>query len=429
MSALCPGRHKKLVSCPPLAERLRAGAAPGRADRLADAVTLVFENALILDPERAAPERGSLLVRDGRILSRMEKGSVRPEDARRIPLAGFSLAPGFIDLHFHGRLVFARGDAFSKELERASADRPDEGTTAFLPTSVAWPGERLSEFVEALAGEVSEPRGPGALPLGIHLEGPWINAEAAGAQPAKAIRPCRREEVEDLLARAGGAVRLVTMAPEVDGSRELLAILGAAGIRAALGHSLARAEQIHAAVGEGLSHVTHLFNAMGGLHHRETGVAGHALADDRLSCDLICDGAHVHPDLVVAAARTKGERLSLITDRIELTETAEPGFGSGRLRNDGTAIRMPDGRLAGSSLSLDRALRNATRFGAMTRLEAVAACTLRPARVLGMEAERGTLRPGARADFAVLGPDDRVVQTWVGGRCVYASGELPSVPG
>lgn len=380
-------------------------------------MTLLFENAQILDPERAAPERGSLLVRGGRIVERLERGARAPEDARRVVLDGLALAPGFIDLHFHGELVFARGEAFIKALARSTQARAREGTTAFLATSVAWPGERLSEFVEGAARAVAAASDAGAVPLGIHLEGPWINAAAAGAQPSEAIRACRPEEVRELLARADGAVRLVTLAPEVEGSRELLEILAAAGVVAALGHSLASAPQIDVAVAEGLCHVTHLFNAMGYRDRRAPGVAEHALADDRLGCDLICDGVHVAPDLVVAACETKGERLSLITDRLEPAPGA--GFGSGELRDDGVAIRLPDGRLAGSSLSLERALRNAVAFGAMTRLEAVAACSLRPARVLGLEAERGTLRVGARADLVALDPDNRVVETWIGGVSRY----------
>ena len=167
----------------------------------------------------------------------------------------------------------------------------------------------------------------------------------------------------------------------------------------------------------GARHVTHLWNAMSGLHHRAPGLAGAALADDRLSCDLICDGVHVHPAAVRVAARAKRDRLVLITDRV----SPGAGFGAGALIDDGTALRLADGRLAGSRLSLDRALHNAVSFGAMTRLEAVAAVSLRPARLLGLERERGTLRPGARADLALLDAEGRVAETWLAGRRVYAA--------
>jgi N-acetylglucosamine-6-phosphate deacetylase len=156
---------------------------------------------------------------------------------------------------------------------------------------------------------------------------------------------------------------------------------------------------------------------MSGIHQRAPGLAGVALSDDRLSCDLICDGVHVHPLLVRLAARAKRERLLLITDRV----SAGTGFGAGALLDDGTALRLPDGRLAGSRLTLDRAVRNAVSFAAMTQLEAVAAATLRPARLLGVERERGTLRPGARADLVVLDAAGAVAETWLAGLRVYAA--------
>ena len=153
------------------------------------------------------------------------------------------------------------------------------------------------------------------------------------------------------------------------------------------------------------------------VRHREPGLAGTALADDRLSADLICDGIHVHPALVRTASRALGERLLLVTDRVDppLGETA-PSFGSGPLRDDGTAWRLPDGRLAASRLGMDGALRNAIAFADLAPLAAVAACTLRPARLLGLESEIGTLRVGARADLAVLDAELGVTATWVGGR-------------
>jgi N-acetylglucosamine-6-phosphate deacetylase len=163
---------------------------------------------------------------------------------------------------------------------------------------------------------------------------------------------------------------------------------------------------------------------MGAFHHREPGVIGTVLAEDRLSCDLICDGVHVHPSAVRLAARAKRDKLALITDNVAMPSgednaNAIASFGSGALKDDGVALRLADGRLAGSRLTLDRALANAQQFGALSRLEAVRAMTLTPARLLGLERERGTLRLGARADFAMLGPDGGVAETWLAGRCVW----------
>jgi N-acetylglucosamine-6-phosphate deacetylase len=286
---------------------------------------------------------------------------------------------------------------------------------------VAWSREDLGRRVEKLAGLVTQGGFPGAAPIGIHLEGPWLAPAAAGAQPVGAIRAYDAREGREVLARGRGALRMVTLAPEVDGAAALLADLAREGILAALGHSRARASEVGTAVEGGARHVTHLFNAMAPLHQREPGLVGSALADERLTCDLICDGAHVHPQVVRFAARALGERLVLITDRVELGAAGAlpASYGSGTLHDDGIALRLPDGRLAGSRVTLDRALANARRFAGLSLLEAVAACTLRPAQRLGIEREHGTLRPGARADLAVLDAEGSVHSTWIGGKPVF----------
>jgi N-acetylglucosamine-6-phosphate deacetylase len=224
-------------------------------------------------------------------------------------------------------------------------------------------------------------------------------------------------EARDLLAGAEGLVRMVTLAPELQGTAALQQILERAGVLVALGHSLASSEDVDAAVRRGARHVTHLFNAMGTLHHRAPGLAGAALADDRLSCDVICDGIHVDPRMIRLAARAKRELLLMITDRID-PPARECAFGSGPLHDDGAAWRLADGRLAGSRATLARSIATVRARGALTRLEAIAACTLRPARLLGLEAEIGTLRAGARADLALLDDRDALLETWVAGRRV-----------
>ena len=382
---------------------------------------LLLENAILLDPEASGPVPGRLLVENGRILGRPGPDEV-PGGAELVDLAGQHLAPGFIDLHHHGRLVFSEPESYGSVLSATAASFLRHGTTGFLPTTLAWQKQELMTRVRALV-RVMEPVNDAATPLGIHLEGPWIRAAARGAQPSAGIRPFSRPEAESLLDAAEGRVRMVTLAPEIQGAEELQALLSRRRVVAALGHSLADDACVMRAIDRGASHVTHLFNAMGPLHHRQPGLAGVALADDRLSCDLICDGVHVHPAMVRLAARAKGEGLVLITDRLDPGPLGPSGetasFGSGQVRDDGSALRLADGTLAGSNLTLDRALRNALEWGGLSLLEAVAACTLRPARLLGIESEHGTLRPGARADLVVLDEAGSVRQTWLAGRRVY----------
>lgn len=366
-------------------------------------------------------------------------------DSARVDLRGAYLAPGFIDLHYHGSLIFAAAKDFDTNLRQSSIRLAREGTTAFLPTTVTSTAVRLEEIFGALqpilqsaAKNLDFPtQWPGAVPLGLHLEGPWINEAAAGAQPKDAICAYDAAQGKALFARAENLIRMVTLAPEIPGATDLLRELATRGIVAALGHSQASAEQVETAIKLGARHVTHLFNAMKPLHHRDPGLVGVALTDPRLSFDLICDGVHLDSRIVRLAAAAKREKLALITDRIELPAAAlsaqektalekEPAcdrYGFGAAYDDGHALRLRDGRLAGSSLSMNRAFRNAQSFGALTLCEAVAACTLHPARVLGIEAERGTLRIGAQADLVALDAEGKVLQTWIAGKPVWKSQE------
>ena len=384
---------------------------------------VLLRNAEILDPEGDAPSRGDMLLEDGRIRARLRPEDRAPDDAAVFDLGGLRLAPGFVDLHFHGSAVFHDASGVGSALLKDSASLVRHGTTAFLAATVTSPMTRLGEIVTQVASSVSNSAWPGAEGIGLHLEGPWINPGAAGAQPREGITPFAEAEGAAVLDRGEGSIRMVTLAPEVDGAAGLQAELSRRGIAVALGHSLASAEVAAEAVERGARHVTHLFNAMGKLHHRAPGLAGAALSDDRLTCDLICDGAHVHPGMVAVAARAKGDGLVLISDRVDPPETSggPRSFGSGPVRDDGTAWRLEDGRLAGSRVILDAALRNLIAFAGVSLLEAVAACSLRPARVLGIESERGSLRPGARADFAVLDDSLRVRETWIAGRRVYSA--------
>jgi N-acetylglucosamine-6-phosphate deacetylase len=383
---------------------------------------LLLRNAVLLDPEAERPEAGSLLLEGGRIRARLRASDAAPAAADCVDLDGRQIAPGFIDLHFHGSLIFARPVEYAAALARDSESLISHGTTAFLITSVAWPSEVLADSMTQIASIMTRESFPGALPLGVHLEGPWISAEAIGAQPLEAVRAYDAREGREVLDRAEGLIRMVTLAPEVAGIPELLRELERRSIVPALGHSAADAACAREGVERGIRHATHLFNAMPGIHHREVGATGVALSDDRLSCDLICDGVHVDPALVRVAARAKGQRLMLITDRIDPPADRERADTTlGALSSDETVFRLADGRLAGSRLNLDGAFRNFRDFSGAPLLDAIASCSLRPARLLGVESERGTLRPGARADLAVLDDSMQVRETWLGGRRIWPS--------
>jgi len=387
---------------------------------------LWLHGALLVDPEAAAPEPGSLLVEAGRITARLPASAPRPADAEAVDLGGLRLAPGLLDVHHHGALPSCRVDDAVGALRSSSASLMRHGVTAFLATTVSWTPEELGPRIDRIARALETSAWPGAEPIGVHLEGPWLRAEAAGAHPREAVRPYDATGGRALLDRLGSALRMVTLAPELPGARALETELARRGVVIALGHTLADAASLGAAVANGAQHVTHLYNAMGSRSHRAPrangaqpeGFAALALTEDALGCDLIADGAHVHPDWMRLAADTKRDRTILISDRIDVEPDAAGWLGAERMRSDGVAWRLPDGRLAGSLLALDGAIRNAERMRVMGFHDAVRACTIRPARLLGIERERGTLRTGARADLAVFDPAGDVAQTWIAGRRV-----------
>jgi N-acetylglucosamine-6-phosphate deacetylase len=397
---------------------------------------LWLHDAVLADPEAAHETAGSLLIDGDRIAARFAPGE-RPPDgvAQRVSLGGARLAPGFVDVHFHGELAACDADDALAALRRASALLARHGVSAFLATTVAWPAAELHDRVERIAAALDAGDWPGAVPIGVHLEGPWIRSEAAGAQPPDGIRPYDPREGDALFARLGSRLRLVTLAPELPNARRLEADLARRGVAIAVGHTLATAGDLAASIANGACHATHLFNAMGSRSHRAPagddatpGVAELVLREGRLGCDLIADGAHVHPDWLRIAARAKGDRLVLISDRIDppaQAAAASAWLGADRLASDGVAWRLPDGRLAGSLLTLDAALRNVAAWRVMDPRAALAACTVRPARLLGIEREHGTLRPGARADLVALAADGSVLQTWVAGRCVFPASGAP----
>jgi N-acetylglucosamine-6-phosphate deacetylase len=262
----------------------------------------------------------------------------------------------------------------------------------------------------------------GAMPLGLHLEGPFLSPLAAGAHDPAALRAA-----DPSLAAAwtpANGVRLVTLAPELDGALELIAQLARAGVVVSAGHSAATYEQGAAAIEAGVRYATHLLNAMPPLDKRTPGLAGALLEDGRVTIGVIPDGIHLHPAVLRLVDRACGRaRLSAVTDA-----TAALGMPAGTYTLaggpvvlDGTSVRRPDGRLAGSALTADEALRRLAALTGRGPADALAAMTEVPARLLGISSERGTLAAGARADLLLLDARLEVVATFVGGEEVHGA--------
>jgi N-acetylglucosamine-6-phosphate deacetylase len=329
------------------------------------------------------------------------------------------ILPGFIDVHVHGG---GGGDAMDGPdgVRTLAAAHLRHGTTTLLPTTLTAPWPEVTEALRGIAAVRAEadptlPDLPGA-----HLEGPFISPDRLGAQPPHAQRPTP-EKLDDLLAL--DVVRVATVAPEIPAAHEAATRLARAGVRLSAGHTRADADTADAflaavAAAGGTAGATHLFNAMGGLEGRAPGTAGAVLASADAYAELICDGHHVARAAAMTALRAKGRRLILITDAIRAaaTDAREATLGGQPVRIEGGAARLVDGTLAGSVLTMDRAVATLIAFGA-TWTEAAYAAATAPARYLGLD-DRGALRPGLRADLAVLDPDGAVLEVLRGGRTV-----------
>lgn len=348
-----------------------------------------------------------------------------------IDARGCVVAPGFVDLQCNG----AGGIDLTAEPERlweVAQMLPRWGVTAWLPTLVSSP-EPLRQ--RALAALARRSHAAAAEPLGLHFEGPFLSPQRPGAH---AVAHLRRPSLDAVAgwSRAAG-VTLVTLAPELPGTLEVIRALAERDVIVSLGHSMATVDQARAAVNAGARWITHIFNAMAPLHHRDPGLAGLALTDERVAVGVIADGFHLHPTAVDLVHRSVGDRLTLVTDAV-----AALGLPPGRVRlgdlealADGETVRLADGTLAGSVLSMNQAVSNLMAYTGCGLADAVEAASATPTRVLGRQgAGRGAIVDGARADLVLLRPSPsaqsgqggtpgqaelEVVTTIVGGRVAY----------
>lgn len=362
----------------------------------------------VLTPEGLV--RGSVLLRQGRIAA-IDGDLVDEATARADPTRPL-LLPGFVDLHLHGGGGADTMDA-GNAIDTISRLHVQHGTTSLLATTMTAPLADIEAALRALAPAIAQ-RAPGhARVLGVHLEGPYIHPERLGAQPAFARVP----QLHEILAlHALAPIRVITLAPETDGALAMIPALVDAGIRVQIGHSSASYEQACAALQAGASSFTHLFNAMGAFHHRTPGATGAALAHAE-QAELIPDLLHVHPGAVHAARRAV-PRLYAVTDATAAAGMPDGDYRLGRqtVRKCEGGVRLADGTLAGSTLTMDQALRNLVALG-LPLTEAALRTSGHAATYLGL-ADRGRLVPGAWADIVQLHPTTLQVQQ------VFVEGEL-----
>ena len=405
---------------------------------------IVLSGATLVLPDRVL-SAGTLVIEDGRIA---EVRSDTPSGAHTsFAFHGHYIVPGFIDIHVHGVDGVDALDSLEGggAVAAIAARLPRYGVTAFCPTTVACGPQALRGVLEQVRRARAAPAAQSARVLPAHLESNFINPEYSGAQPASCLRSPRAAlgangsggaggagsgfTASDILAeieRATPDVGIVTMASELDGGLDLVRWLTARGHRVSLGHSGATYEQALAAIDAGARQATHLFNRMPPLGHRAPGLAGAVLQADEVAAEIICDGAHVHPALIrMAIAAKRTSRIFAITDA---SAAAGLPIGSRAMlggltitAGERTAL-LPDGTIAGSVLTMDRAFQTLIGPVGLSLVDAATVCATTPARELGLIGH-GLLVPESVADLVVFDANFSVVQTYIAGQLVYARGQ------
>ncbi|MDR7542867.1 MAG: N-acetylglucosamine-6-phosphate deacetylase [Armatimonadota bacterium] len=371
---------------------------------------VVQADTLVLSDGMRGP--GHVTVAGGRIAAVGLGRHPRPD----VDAAAGMLAPGFVDLQINGAAGADFLSPTDSGLRAAQAYLLRTGTVAYLPTLVSAPEPRLRAALDFFASRISRPAAPRI--LGVHLEGPFLSPARPGAHAIQHLRRPSVEWIARLVEAFPGVIRVVTLAPELDGAGEVIDYLGGVGIVTAAGHTDATYAQAVAAFDRGVRLATHVFNAMRPYHHREPGVVGAALCHPAVTCSLIVDHVHLHPAVVKHVLALKGpDRVALVTDAISAAG-APPGqftLGERVVRVADGAPRLDDGTLGGSVLAMDQAVRHAARAASTDAAVRMAATT--PARLLGLS--MGELRVGLPADLVVLDQDLSVRIVIVAGEIAY----------
>ncbi|MDW8514917.1 N-acetylglucosamine-6-phosphate deacetylase [Priestia flexa] len=339
----------------------------------------------------------------------------------------FIVVPGAIDVHIHGAGNADAMDATEDALKTMAATLPKEGTTSFLPTTMTQSVEVINDALIACGHFITNNQNNAqAEALGIHLEGPFISAKRAGAQPLHHIQQPSVEQFKRWQGLAQHHIRLVTLAPEELGGTELVKYLNQTNVVASIGHSDATYEEVVAAIGAGASHVTHLYNGMRGIHHREPGVLGAAYLREELYTELIADGIHSHKEMVkLAYQQISSERLILITDslRAKWLESGVYDLGGQPVHVNETMATLGDGTLAGSILKMNDAMKNMIDFTSCSVSDVIQMTAVNPAKQIGVFNRKGSLKVGKDGDCVVLNKNFDVQLTVCRGHIAYEQGE------
>jgi N-acetylglucosamine-6-phosphate deacetylase len=363
----------------------------------------------IFTPQREIRD-GAVIVEGSRISAVGPRTEIAvPANVKRIEARGITLVPGFVDVHVHGAGGHDVMEATPAALDTVATTLARGGTTSFLATTVTASPEVLcgsaagiAKFISA-QNEISDSATPRAEILGIHFEGPFISPARRGVHPVEWIAAPSLALFARMIEVAAGTARILTLAPEISGGIELIDAARKAGIVVALGHTDATYEQAMDAIAHGASHAAHVFNAMRPFSHRDTGVLGAVLTSPQVTAELIADGVHVDEAAMKLLLTAKPGKVILVSDGTAATGMPDGKYRLGNfdVQVTGGVVRNSEGKLAGSALTLDRALRNIIALGVPLD-EAVRMLTLCPAQLLGLESRKGIIAAGADADLVFL---------------------------
>lgn len=386
---------------------------------------------LFIYTEEGVISQGYLRIADGVIesygsLEELSADRKQTDEIIEFP-ESYQLIPGLIDIHIHGANNADVMDGTFKALEIMAQTLPKEGTTSFLATTMTQGEQEIEAALKNAADYIKNQTDSSAAEvLGIHLEGPFIAAARAGAQPLQAIKKPNAALFKKWQSIAGNQIKLVTLAPEEEGGLELAAYLKETGVIASMGHTDALYEEVLKGIEAGVSHVTHLYNGMRGLHHRDPGVAGASLLHKELFVEMIVDGIHIHPQIVQLTFQQKGkEGIILITDSMRAKWMADGISSLGGQKvivQDGKAL-LENGALAGSTLKMEEGIRNMMQFTGCSLEDAIYMGSYNPAKQLGILDKKGSIKKGKDADLVVLNKENEVVMTICNGEIVYSKRE------
>ena len=374
----------------------------------------LIQNGIVITPQEVLHNQ-TLALNDGKIESL--GGIINGSYATVIDAHGCYVVAGFIDVHVHGADGHDTMDATPEAIHGMAAFYAKHGVTSYYPTTMTMPAPAIQAALENVE-HCPQPTN-GAQHLGVHVEGPYLNLKYKGAQPPEYFRPPSPAEYGQWLET--GVCKLITIASEIEGSLQMIQELTAQGVEFAIGHSAASYEEAVQGFDAGVRQVTHIFNGMVGLHHREPGALAAILTDDRVDAQLIADGIHVHPAMVRLLIRAKGaEHVMLITDAIQAAGLSDGEYGLGGqvvTVKEGIA-RIANGALAGSTLTMDKAIRNMVAFTDVPLQKIIGMASAVPARAMHLP-NKGRLVAGCDADVVLLNRALEVILTIVGGKIVY----------